>query len=147
MTSRRAPHRSAAFLAGVAVSLLPALGPIGAAVLLLARGLRLRRGDGLWAAAAVLLAAPALVRGDPVAALVAAGTVVGPWVVYRTFAELGRRDAPGQAPPTTPEAAPGTPAIRPALAAGLLVGLAGVVIGGFLNAVEGLQFGVSRTVA
>ncbi len=121
------------FLVGFVVALLPAFGPFTAALLLLTRRFTLTRSDAWWAVAALLFALPSVVQGNPWDAVLATGSVVGPWIVFRTFVELARSSGVERSS-------------RP-LALGLLAGFAMVVIGGLVQSIGAIDFATSRTVA
>lgn len=133
MTTLRTLPTRAAFLLGMSLSLLPALGPFSAALLLFARRWTLERRDALWAAAAAVLAVPGMLRGDLLEGLSAVASVAGPWIVFRTFAEAKRLHLADQR--------------RRPLALGLLAGFAAIVVLALLRSIEALEFGASRTVA
>ena len=76
----------AAFLLGLAFTLLPALGPFAAALLLFSRRWSLERRDALWAAAATAFGLAAWLASGSAQGLLGLATVAGPWIVFRTFA-------------------------------------------------------------
>jgi len=79
-----------AFMLGVGVSLLPALGPLTIAFLLIARRWSLKRQDAPWFMAAVAMGVGGFVSSGMTSGLTAALGIVGAWIAYRTFAELRR---------------------------------------------------------
>lgn len=120
-TAAQRTGRRNAFALGVALSLFPALGPVSAALLLAARPLRPERRDGLWLLAALAFAVAGVAADGLVAGALGVGAVAGPWVVYRSFAELRALD---------PRA---DPSLR--LAWGLLVGFVVTLAIGLVRAV------------
>ena len=121
-----------AYLVGASLAAVPALGPLIGAVVQLARGWRPERRDLLWLAAALAFGLVGALQGGAVQALVAAGTVAGPWVVFSAFRSLAN-DATARTAPI-------------ALAYGLVSGFVLLVAASFLAAVASFDFSASRTV-
>ena len=110
--------KSVPFLLGFGFALLPNVGPFVGLLFLFADRWPLRRSDGLWWGAALLLALPLAIHGGLGGFLFGALQVLAPWLIYRTFARLYAERA----------------AVRGSLMGlGLLSGLALVVGLGFLH--------------
>ncbi len=110
--------KSVPFLLGFGFALLPNVGPFVGLLFLFADRWPLRRSDGLWWGAALLLALPLAVHGGVRGFLFGALQVLAPWLIYRTFARLYAERA----------------AVRGSfMGLGLLSGLALVVGLGFLH--------------
>ena len=110
--------KSVPFLLGFGFALLPNVGPFVGLLFLFADRWPLRRSDGLWWGAALLLALPLAIHGGVSGFLFGALQVLAPWLIYRTFARLYAERA----------------AVRDSLMGlGLLSGLALVVVLGFLH--------------
>ena len=110
--------KSVPFLLGFGFALLPNVGPFVGLLFLFADRWALRRSDGLWWGAALLLALPLAFHGGAGGLLFGALQVLAPWLIYRTFARLYAERA----------------AVRGSfMGLGLLSGLALVVGLGFLH--------------
>ncbi len=108
--------KSVPFLLGFGFALLPNVGPFVGLLFLFADRWALRRSDGPWWGAALLLALPLAVHGGAGGFLFGALQVLAPWLIYRTFARLYAERA----------------AVRGSfMGLGLLSGLALVVLLGF----------------
>lgn len=124
--------RGTSFLLGLGFSLLPAVGPFFALLLLISTRLRLRRLDLIWAGAAIAYTVPAVFHGPPDHAIRPLGQLLAGWLIYRAFAEVRsvRSDL-----------------VRPELVGvGLVAGLASVVAVNLLS-VDAWNFTTAKTLA
>lgn len=109
--------RGAAFLLGLGFALLPSFGPFAALLFVVTARLRFGRSDLPWLAAALLSAGTLSVHRGLTGTLFGLLQVLGPWAVYRAFAQL-RQPRFDRLP-------------KAAVLQGLLVGFGAVVVIGF----------------
>lgn len=120
------------FLLGLSFAVLPSYAPFLAIAVLVSKRWELERRDLLWAGAAVILAGVMAYHGGVRGAVFGFGQVLGPWLVFRAFCQLGRDDLLRDA--------------RIPMGLGLIVGLAAVVAGG-LSGIHAFRFDTAKTIA
>mgnify|MGYP000389195706 CR=1 FL=1 len=123
--SRSAGANAAGFAFGLSLSLLPAFGPFLAAVLVVSQSWRLRRTDVPWLIATGLFGLSWWASGTWWDGLLGIATVLGPWIVFRTFRDLGHRSD--------------TSGLPRSLVTGLLIGLVSVAVAGLVQAIGGVH--------
>lgn len=133
MTSRRSSSRGLAFGMGVALGLVPALGPFVACLLLFTQRWRFERRDALWATVAALFGLAGTTTQGVMAGLEGVAAIIGPWLVFRGFSQLNALSF--------------TLRDKTTLAFGLLVGFVVVVAFGLLRAVRAVDFETSITLS
>lgn len=110
-------NQSFAFLLGFGLTFLPAYGPFLGILFIFSSRWSLRKADFLWFGATLLLTIPLVVQGGVTGLLFGLLQGVAPWFVYRTFRSL-QADTHLTSPP---------------LRTGLIVGLAAIVLLGWLQ--------------
>ena len=122
--------RGLAFTAGLSFAALPAFGPF-LAILAIATGrIELQRADRWWWWTSLLLGAPLLVTGSARDGLLVIAQVLAVWLIFRASAEA-RKSAVGSA-------------LAPYVAAGLVLGLAVMLVTGF-SRIDGFTWKTSLT--
>ncbi len=129
-SAARPLRRSAAFVAGISVAVLPAIAPFLALLAVVAGRIRLQRTDRWWWSAALLLALPFALTDSLVTAGLAAIQVLAVWLLFRAACEI--RQATRNLNVDMP------------LGAGLVVGLAATLVMGIAR-IDGFSWKMSIT--
>ena len=125
-------RRGISFLLGFGFSLLPLAAPFVGLLFLISTRLRLRRSDAVWALAAGVTALTAGLHSGVQGALFGLAQIGLPWLVFRSFAQLGKLR---------------TKLVQPhLLGLGLIVGLALVTGMGWLQ-IDALEFDTAKTIS
>lgn len=82
--------RVAAFLTGVSIAALPAVGPFIAIIMALSGRIKIQRADFWWWVSAALLSVPYLLTGHLTEAGLSAIQVLAIWLIYRSATEFRR---------------------------------------------------------